>query len=227
MKDKPLSQEWLKIIACVTMLIDHLGVALFPFDSLRIIGRIAFPIYCFLLAEGAAHTGNPEKYFLRLLIAMVLSEIPFDLLLGGRLTLCHQNVLFTMVLGFLMLESFQKVRLLPVKLLIAVPFYILAEILHTDYGGQGILVILLFGLAREYDFPTFAVTLILAGISLVSPGYPVRILGLRVPIELFCVFAMIPISLYSGKKQTDSPWIQWGFYLFYPIHLAILAMLSL
>ena len=98
MKPKGISQETLKLIACVTMLIDHIGATLVaPTDAIyyayvelytamawvnlvmRCIGRIAFPIFCFLLVEGAHHTRNPRKYALRLAIGMVLSEIPFDL----------------------------------------------------------------------------------------------------------------------------------------------------
>ena len=87
MKKSGLSQETLKIIACVTMLIDHVGATVVesqffvtPFDgiyylyfAMRIIGRVAFPIYCFLLAEGAHYTHNPRKYALRLFIGALLS----------------------------------------------------------------------------------------------------------------------------------------------------------
>ena len=84
---KCLSQEWLKIIACVIMLIDHIGAVLLPqYIWLRYIGRIAFPIYCFLLAEGVHYTKNPQKYGLRLAAGALLSEIPFDLALFGGVT---------------------------------------------------------------------------------------------------------------------------------------------
>ena len=90
-----ISQEGLKLLACITMLIDHIGATLmirliqetsandaslvWLYYLMRIIGRIAFPIYCFLLVEGAAHTRDPKKYGLRLFVGMLLSEIPFDL----------------------------------------------------------------------------------------------------------------------------------------------------
>ena len=98
-----LSQESLKLIACITMLLDHIGATLvlrmvqgmpMPNDqyrqlvgiyyAFRIIGRIAFPIFCFLLVEGAYRTRNPKKYGLRLFIGMLLSEIPFDLAFSHR-----------------------------------------------------------------------------------------------------------------------------------------------
>ena len=82
MKRYGLSQEGLKLVACVTMLMDHIGAVLLPqYLFLRYIGRIAFPIYCFLLAEGVHYTNNPKKYCLRLGVGTMLSEIPFDLAL--------------------------------------------------------------------------------------------------------------------------------------------------
>ena len=80
---KGISQEGLKILACLTMLLDHIGAVFVRGYTLRIIGRIAFPIYCFLLVEGVLHTKNPRRYGLRLGIGLLLSEIPFDLLFSA------------------------------------------------------------------------------------------------------------------------------------------------
>ena len=117
MKRFGMSQEMLKLIACMTMLIDHIAAVLvIPSDAamlagdttvawvhvvMRGIGRVAFPIFCFLLVEGAHHTRNPRKYALRLSLGMVLSEIPFDLAFFGRLTWAHQSVMVTLLLGFM------------------------------------------------------------------------------------------------------------------------------
>ena len=96
-----LSQEGLKLIACVTMLIDHIGAVFFPYAiGLRIIGRISFPIYCFLLAEGVHHTRSPLKYGLRLLLVAVISELPYDFLFYGRFTWLRNSVMVTLLLGF-------------------------------------------------------------------------------------------------------------------------------
>ena len=72
-KKQGLSQEGLKLIACVTMLIDHIGAAFVPWMWLRMVGRIAFPIYCFLLAEGAFYTRNPRRYGARLAVGALLA----------------------------------------------------------------------------------------------------------------------------------------------------------
>lgn len=227
MNEKKLPQEGLKLIACVTMLMDHMGVALFHATWLRLIGRIAFPIYCFLLAEGAHYTRNPRNYGLRMAAVMLLSEIPFDFAVYGRATWLHQNVLMTLLLGFLALELMGRISNPFGKLCAAIPFVLLADLLHTDYGSQGVLMILFFGLCREYGLGALPMTLGLAVISLLRPSFPVRVLGMSVPIELFSVLSMIPIALYSGKKAGSSKVVQWGFYLFYPVHLAVLWLLRM
>lgn len=104
MRKRGLSQEALKGIACVTMLLDHIGATMVQGYTLRIIGRIAFPIFCFLMAEGTFYTKNPRKYGLRLMVGALLSEIPFDLAFRGKLTWEYQNVMLTLFLGFLTVE---------------------------------------------------------------------------------------------------------------------------
>ena len=96
---------WLKMIAITTMLIDHVGAVLLPqYPILRIIGRIAFPIFCFLLVEGFMHTHDVIRYMTRIGLFALISEIPFDLLFYGRiLDGTHQNVFFTLFIGLVML----------------------------------------------------------------------------------------------------------------------------
>ena len=106
MRNKHLHQEFLKIIACVSMVRDHIGAFLVPQIWLRCVGRLAFPIYCFLLVEGFHHTKNPKGYALRLLIGAILSELPYDLLLSGGISFARQSVMITLLLGFLMLSVF-------------------------------------------------------------------------------------------------------------------------
>ena len=217
MKVKPLSQEGLKLIACVTMLLDHIGAVLFPGDLLlRIIGRVAFPIYCFLLAEGAHYTKDPRKYALRLLIGLALAEIPFDLAHGGP-GFEQQSVMFTLLLGFLAIQALKHFSGFRQRLLIAL-LILAAELLHTDYGAMGVLMAVLFYITRDHEDRLLyqAIGLFLLGISVLMVS----------PIQYLGVLAMIPISLYSGEKSSRSKALQWGFYLFYPVHLLVLWLIS-
>lgn len=218
MNAKTLSQEGLKTIACVTMLLDHVGAVFFPqILWLRVIGRMAFPIYCFLLAEGAHHTKNPRKYALRLFMGLVLAEIPYDLALYGAISFAHQSVMFTLLLGFLMLLCMKKLPT-PGKILAVLPFALAAEWLRTDYGAAGILMIAMFSLTRDLEEKHMLQT-----ISILALGFLVFTTSFIQPLA---ILSMIPISLYSGKKTTHSKALQWGFYLFYPVHLLVLLMIS-
>lgn len=232
MNKKIFSQEGLKIIACVTMLLDHIGAVFMPsivnynlYYALRIVGRLAFPIYCFLLAEGVAHTKNPVKYGLRLFIGILLAEIPFDLALFGRFTWDHQSVMVTLFLGFgmaLIIQKLDRTKLVPV-----IAFAFLAELFQTDYGAWGVGMIALFVLTRERKDRNMIQTLMLAAICYLMNSASVPIFGIRLPIELFAVLALIPIFLYTGKKSTGSKAVQTMFYLFYPVHLLVLYMITL
>ena len=165
-----LSSSTLKIIAVVTMFIDHFTVvfeaqlnARFPFllmdnglNVLRAIGRLAFPLFAFMIAEGALRTHSRGKYLLRLGLFALISEVPFDIALYGiaprnLLTLeafSHQNVFFTLFLGLLciiVLDALNKINLAPLGMLFALFAGFVAEaVLTTDYGAMGVWVIFLF-----------------------------------------------------------------------------------
>lgn len=219
-KKYTLPQEALKLIACVTMLIDHIGAVFIPQNPLlRIIGRISFPIYCFLLAEGIHHTKKPQKYGLRLLLLAVLSEIPFDLLFYGRLTWAHQSVMVTLLLAFLMGMCMKKVQS-SVRIAAALLFALAAELLSTDYGGLGVLTVALFLLTRELPHRTLVQFLGLVLLNwLLGNG--------ALTIQMFAILAALPIILYSGQKAIRGKALQWSVNLFYPVHLLVLLLLKI
>lgn len=220
---KGLSQEALKLIACVTMLIDHIGYCLVPGIACRLIGRIAFPIYCFLLVEGAYYTRNPKKYGLRLLIGALLSEIPFDLALFGGINMTHQNAMMTMLMGYVMILCMERAGGFW-KYVLLVPFYLAAQKLHPDYSGMGMAMIALFAWTRGIRGERL---LQLVGMAVLCWGrFMVTIGTVRVPLEMFALLALIPISLYDGRKVTRSKTVQWSFYLFYPAHLIVLWLIE-
>ncbi len=225
MQKKPITQEGLKLLACLTMLLDHIGAVLVDADWLRIVGRMAFPIYCFLLAEGIWHTKNPKRYGLRLLMGAILAELPFDHAIFGGFTWLYCSVMVTLLLGFLFGQAARKLPKLWQKILLLIPFAGAAELLNSDYGGYGVAMIALFLLTQDCPRRQPLQLAGLAALCLAMDSYEVPVLGFSVPIELFAVLAMIPISLYSGRKVLASRGVQWGFYLFYPLHLAVLALL--
>ena len=211
-----LSQEWLKVIACVTMLMDHIGAAFFPWALWwRIVGRMAFPIYCFLLAEGLAQTRDMKRYGQRLATGAVLAEIPFDLLLFGGLTLAHQSVMVTLLMGYFMvlwMRRFPRWKLLAICLCAMA-----AEWLCTDYGALGVMIIGLFVLTRDMEHRLLFQIFGLMVLNWTLNGYWV---------QMFAVAAMLPIALYNGTKSSHSKAIQRGFYLFYPVHMLVLLLLQ-
>lgn len=222
---RKVPHEGLKMIACISMLIDHTGSILFPrLRWLRIVGRIAFPIFCWLLVEGAYHTKNPQKYALRLFIGMLLSEIPYDIALKHGFTWQHQSVMVTLLFGYIALELIRRADNDLKKLCIAFVFYYLANWAHTDYGGYGVLLIVMFSQVRGR---LWIQGLLLLMIAWLMKSAVIPVFGFKIKIELFAVFAMIPIALYSGKKVTANKMVQWSFYLFYPVHLLVLYLIKI
>ena len=243
MQKRGLSQEGLKLIACITMLLDHIGAVIVMncfenatganksalldlYEMLRMVGRLAFPIYCFLLVEGSFYTRNSKRYGMRLLIVAVLSEIPCDLALYGTVNWQKQSVMVTLLLGFLMLEAMKKYPKIPEKVLVILPFLMLADLVDADYEIKGILTITLFALTR--DLPHKFLLQFFGLWFIFSPGHLMALNWLRkfsVTTQELAVFSLVPIALYDGRKITKSRALQWVFYLFYPVHLLLLYLL--
>ena len=215
-----LSQDNLKLIACVTMLLDHIGAVFFPpVMWLRIIGRISFPIYCFLLAEGVHHTHSPLKYGLRLLLVTFIAELPYDLLFYGQFTWTHNSVMVTLLLGFgagVAMKQFSGWY----KLIAPLPFLLAGRYLGGSYGMYGVAMVVVFLLTRQIPYRPAVQFFLMVLLSLRMAGFPGSI-----GIQFYAIFAMIPIFLYSGEKRSRSKGLQWTFTLFYPAHLLLLLLI--
>jgi hypothetical protein len=221
---RSLSHEGLKLFACITMLLDHYGAILAPWEiSYRLIGRLSFPVFCFLLAEGAHHTRSPGKYALRLFVAALISELPFDYAFYGKVFWHYQNVMVTLLLGLLAILAVDRTRFVWLKPIVALPFILAAEKLNADYGMHGVLLMLLFGVTHSLPWKHWiqAVGMLLIFADMRSPVL-LTLLGVDITLQMFGALAILPIALYSGKKQTHNKALQWGFYLFYPVHLLML-----
>lgn len=218
----------LKLIAMITMLIDHTAAILLT-DSkwyllLRGIGRLAFPIYCFLLVEGYFHTKNVKKYMLRLGIFALLSEIPFDLAFTPYYShlgfLQIQNVFFTLFIGLSVIhlmrmaeERYKKTPALSYLLSgLAVIIGCTATVmLRTDYRILGIPMIVSFYLFRNSKI---ILTLVLFLLNQQLGG----------GLQTYAFLAMAPIWFYNGKKGYNMN--RYIFYVFYPAHILILVFLK-
>lgn len=231
----------LHILAMALMLCDHLWATLVPGnDWLTDIGRLAFPIFAFMAVEGYFHTKNLKKYVLRLFVFAVVSEIPFNLMLGSRLFYpVHQNVLWTLLLGIAMIRWNEAVKTAPLwrRVLRAAGSVIVGFLVGTltmvDYLGAGVLTVLVFYFFRGRKWWNFLLQLlamywinaeILSGFS-----YQWEIFGQTVWIvrQSFAVLALIPIWLYRGRQGYHSKAFRWLCYGFYPAHMLILALLRM
>lgn len=221
-----LSGSALKLIAIGTMFIDHIGAVVIEQSALewsgwrgvdfvlRAVGRLAFPLFCFLLVQGFLHTRSAPRYLARLAVFAVVSELPFDLATGGCwYDFRSQNVFFTLAAGLATLMALRwclerkgswRYWFWPAALAAGCAA---ATLLRADYAWKGVLLIALFYLLRE-NRPLCCLTtgLLLAWMSLVVLGT--------------AVFALIPIHLYSGEKGRPMP--KYLFYWFYPAHLLAL-----
>ena len=222
----------LKLIAICTMLIDHMGYTLFPGVMwLRCVGRVAFPIFCFLIAEGCVYTHDRKKYALRLLVFALLSEIPFNLMNSGMIWDPYdQNVLWTLLLGALVcwLMDWALKKCTPLSFVLTgaamVAAYWLLEAFRTDYGGWGMLLVAaLYGVHRA---PSGAVVKMIAqafGLAFFSIG----VMGGYLSIELWSLAALVPIWLYNGQRGFSNKAVQYGFYAFYPVHILALSLIAI
>lgn len=219
---KLLNSMHLKLIALITMIIDHTGAIFFGSQDLyRIIGRIAFPIYCFLLVEGFFHTKSREKYAARLFIFALISELPFDYAFFGGLNSSHQNIFFTLFFGLLGIwvsEAFKAKNPL-----ISVAGFVgaagLATLLNTDYTILGILYILTFYFAKSMPNGMKQLYIFL---GIASATYL-----LSSSLQMYALLALIPLTLYNGKPGSKNKVLQYSFYAAYPVHLMILYLISI
>ncbi len=266
---KFLTGYHLKLIALVTMLIDHIAAVVIMhvfmlsyrvtasmqlsenivdkiivwvaenqnlvysiYEWMRCIGRMSFPIYCFLLVEGFLHTRNVAKYAGRLAVFALISEIPYDLAIAGEWwSFEYSNVFFTLVLGLLTIWALSyaekindfcreknwkpilgRILSLSAGLIVIVAVGAFSEfILHADYEFGGIVAIAVLYLLREQRMMAFAAAVFVLAITAGE-------------IELFALLMLYPVMMYDGTRGKSMKYV---FYAFYPVHLLILALICM
>ncbi len=212
----------LKLIAAVAMIFDHIAMTLlvrsgqvswladidfvrldFCYRVFRALGRLSFPVFAFLLVEGMKHTSDERRYLTRLLVFALLSELPFDLAVDGRLGLSHQNVFFTLALGAFMIALMKRFGY-EWQLVIVLCAAMAAYVCHFDYNAYGILLLAVFWWFSNNR------------IRSVSLGF---LLFLEEP---YSVLGFATLLFYNGKRGAG---LRYFFYLFYPLHLLALYFL--
>ncbi len=228
-KFQVLSGSALKLAAIITMLIDHVGVyilsalpaanqTLFTFlgegftiyGISRDIGRIAFPIYCFLLVEGYMHTHSRVRYGCNLLAFALISEIPWNYAHSGTLYYSRQNVFFTLFLGYLAFCAigwFREQQLIQLSILVLL--FLVSCRLGADYGWRGYVFLLIM-----YGFQYEKVNQAIVG-------------SCWLYYEWKACFAFPLINMYNGKRGfIRGKAAKYAFYAFYPLHIAILGYIK-
>ncbi|HAH17893.1 MAG TPA: hypothetical protein DCL29_02605 [Eubacterium sp.] len=239
-----LSGEQLKLIALFFMLLDHVGYRMTLWnlvdntklwihigDIFRVFGRIAFPIFAFLVAEGFRYTSDRKMYALRMFVFAVISEIPFDMLKNYSMhknndysrffDISSQNVMLTFFLAIVMLVLIEEYKLRKTtyyayyEYVYVIGFCIFAYIVRCDYHYFGILLVWFF---YKYVDEFYICVLFVALMYFIQGEY----MG---------VVSLIPIFLYNGKRTNklmssrESKMHKYFFYVFYPLHMLILSFL--
>ena len=268
-KNMQLSWSQLKLIAYITMLIDHTAHVLlqngimvtYPECSpyvkpvmilMRGIGRIAFPIFSFLLVEGLIHTRSRVKYLLRILLLAIISEPVFDYANNGVFYYAdYQNVFITLLIAattmcvLSLIEQNDRLNkniyvLYVLQGIVVIAGCFLAEFLMVDYGMSGIIIPLIMGVIRRLKldsssaFAIYFVATIIARVIrnivnaptyILNPGmwYEKYLMYAINNLQIFAILALIPIFMYDGTKGKPMP--KAVYYLFYPVHLSILGLI--
>lgn len=234
-----LNSNTLRLVAVLLMISDHVWATTMSFGNwMTYIGRMAFPIFAFQIAEGFIHTKDFKKYALRLLAFGLVSEIPFNLFYSSRwFNPYHQNVMFTLLLGLLAIRVIDNLKedISAKNIGKSVLWLLLIGIGGTlgfvDYGFLGVLTVVMFYLCRGYRFTPILQLIGMILINIVffeGQVFIFEVFGkaLEIPSQGFAVFALIPIWLYNGKKGKSSKALQYGFYAFYPVHMLILYLIK-
>lgn len=233
----------LHILAMFLMLLDHMWGVLYlgePFVWMTCLGRIAFPIFSFLIVEGYFHTSNFKKYALRLLVGALLSEIPFDLMHEGvPFYLFHQNVILLFLIALLGIYLMEKVRTkgklwltILADLGIVLGTFLLGTLTFADYYGPGVLTVYLFYFFRGRKWWCFlGQVLVMYWLNFDIMGgrlYNITLFGTTFEVlqQGFAILALIPIWLYRGKQGYHSKPFQYFCYAFYPVHALILYLIA-
>lgn len=236
-----ISSSTLHILAMVFMLLDHMWATVLPGrDWMTCLGRIAFPLFAFMLVEGYFHTHSFKNYLKRMIIFALISEIPFNLMYGANIFWpTNQSVYVTLIVALLSIHLLESVRkkgkkwLYILTAILVVPISsLLTLILFSDYHGAGIFMVYVFYFFRGRKWWCYVGQFLVLYYICDQVGglcYIFDIFGYKIEVvrQSFSLLALPIIWLYRGRKGIHSKVFQYACYAFYPVHILILALLML
>ncbi|MCA5006389.1 hypothetical protein IPZ78_14675 [Sphingobacterium sp. WQ 366] len=200
----------MKMIALITMFLDHFTRVIYPdIYVFKVVGRLAFILYSFLLVEGFVHSRHTGKYLLRLLLFTLLSEIPYDLAFGNTLfDPQRQNVFFSLSAGLVSLLIIDSKKVATdAKVLLIAALVTVANLFHFDYYYLGVLQIICFYIFRSSWWKKVLT------IGILNVFYMFKI-----ATQAAAILAFIPLYFYNGQRGKKTGLL---YYIFYPAHLLL------
>ncbi len=208
-----MSNFILKMIALITMTIDHMGVFIFPgMVEFRIIGRLSFILYAFLLTEGFINTSNRYRYINRLAKMAIISQL--GMLIPG--VVYPGNIFFTLTIGLYGLILLENKEFIKYAFLLGISYF-----LPIDYSIYGVALIGLFYLIKMYKL-NYIVQIIL--FTLLN-YYAITYLNFS-SITYYSTISLVLTWFYSGKRGYNSPFMTTVFYWYYPVHFGLLYLIG-
>lgn len=212
-----MNSRCIKIIALVTMTLDHIGYMLYPdIELFRILGRIAMPLFAFLIAYGATKTRNTNKYFLRLFLFAIAIQMSFNIFEGNLFAYYNWNIFFTLSFGVLAVMFIKRYRYYSIPLVLATLG--LAYALPIDYGIHGVLLIILFYFALRHSLLTLKITAVFS----IAIFCLIFCLQHWWSTQWYALIATAFIVLFKDQKLKIHPIEKWAFYIYYPLHFIII-----
>ncbi len=212
---KMLDAFHLKMIALMTMIIDHIGALVFPdLIFLRIFGRMAFIIYAFLITEGVLHTKNINIYIGKIAVWAAISEVPFDMAFHGEfLFLQHQNIFFTLLISVIGIKYIEQTQNIFLRIICVCLCCCVLHFVNCDYSWYGGTLIFSFYFFKKYILLKYILIQTLNTIATFT------IFGL----QIFAFIGFIPLLLYNGKKGIHIGDI---YYSFYALHIMMICLIK-
>ncbi|MBQ3145791.1 MAG: conjugal transfer protein TraX [Clostridia bacterium] len=220
-----MSSFVLKMIAIISMFVDHIGYGIFgKFSYFNYIGRLAFPIFAFQISEGYIYTKNLKKYFFRLFFFALISQIPFMLFCSIISSEFSLNIFFTLLLGLSCIFIYDKSKYKSLGIIASIAIGFVAQISNCDYGFYGVAIILIFHIFKNNFINASIFFIIATSIKYLIPIIQYGFYNVYLYLFICTLIPLLFLAAYNNKKGRNTKYL---LYLFYPLHLLLIYGISL